>query len=174
MAKAIIWILVFILIIIGAFFIFNKNDSSSSNSAEAQNLSITPSDKSSNETGPGNEEIEESIVKDTISPQTYTIEIKPSAFWFNPRTIRIQAGDTVTFRNNGPENHWPASNSHPTHRAYPDSNIDKCNTPEATRIFDACTPIGPGETYSFIFTQKGTWHYHDHLRASLQGTIVVE
>ena len=63
------------------------------------------------------------------------IEITTSGF--NPKTITIKVGDTVTFVNKDSAQHWPASNIHPTHQTYPGSDIKKCGTSEESTIFDA-------------------------------------
>jgi plastocyanin len=176
MKKAIIWIALIFILIIGLFFIFRNDNSSNIENEKKIQIpdSINPVEEDKNIEAPDteNEVAEETILEG--EPQTHTIQIKPSAFWFSPRTLTIRAGDTVRFINQGTENHWPASNQHPTHKIYPGSDIKKCGSPEENRIFDACGPLGPGESYSFTFTQRGNWHYHDHLRASLGGTIVVE
>lgn len=78
---------------------------------------------------------------------------------YSSMNLTIDAGDTVTWRNEGSTNFWIASNVHPTHQLLPE--------------FDANRPIAPGGSYSFTFTEKGAWTWHDHLRASLTGTITV-
>jgi len=104
--------------------------------------------------------------------QMHTIEMSSSGF--SPKEITIKKGDTVKFTNVGIESRWPASAMHPTHTAYPGSSISKCNTAEASTIFDACRAYGPGETYSFKFNEVGSWRYHDHRNPSVAGTIIVE
>ena len=79
---------------------------------------------------------------------------------FEPSSLTIKAGDTVTFENKSGDDFWPASNVHPTHLLYPG--------------FDAKKPILDGGTYSFTFTKKGSWGYHNHLTPDIQGTIVVQ
>lgn len=79
---------------------------------------------------------------------------------FSPATLTVKAGSTVTFQNDDTANHWIASNPHPTHTALPG--------------FDAKKVIAPGASYSYTFTQTGTWSYHDHLNSEMTGTIVVE
>ncbi len=79
---------------------------------------------------------------------------------YEPQNLTIKVGDTVVFKNESSEYHWPASDLHPTHGAYP--------------AFDPRTPIAPGEEWSFRFTQAGAWSYHDHLRANLTGVIIAE
>lgn len=103
---------------------------------------------------------------------TKTIEI--SSAGFSPKTLTIKAGDKVTFVNKDSAAHWPASTAHPTHTVYPGSDISKCGTAAASSIFDACKGLAQNEEWSFTFTQKGSWNYHDHLNSALWGTVVVE
>jgi len=92
---------------------------------------------------------------------------------FSPNVLTINEGETVTFVNQVSRRSWPASAVHPTHTIYPGSGIGKCGGAEAGSIFDACRGLGEGESYSFTFNEVGRWGYHDHLRSSLTGTIVV-
>lgn len=89
-----------------------------------------------------------------------------------PASISITSGDTVVFQNMSSSSVWPASNAHPTHTLYPDSSIQKCGGEDV--IFDACGAMAPGQEWSFIFMEQGTWRYHNHMRPSMQGTIIVE
>lgn len=100
------------------------------------------------------------------------IEITSSGF--NPKTLAIQAGETVTFVNKDSVVHWPASNVHPAHTTYPGSSIEKCGTADEVSIFDACKTLAEGEKYSFTFTRAGRWPFHDHRNPNKGGTVVVE
>ena len=99
------------------------------------------------------------------SEETHTVEM--SSRGFSPQTLTIKKGDTVTFVNTE-GTHWPASAMHPTHTVYPESG--GCIGSK----FDACKDLAEGEEWSFVFEQTGTWKYHDHLSASLTGSIIVE
>jgi plastocyanin len=79
---------------------------------------------------------------------------------FDPATLTVASGDTVTFENESSDDSWPASDVHPTHQLYPG--------------FDAKKPLLPGDSYSFTFTKAGSWGYHNHLEPDVKGTIVVE
>jgi plastocyanin len=79
---------------------------------------------------------------------------------WEPSTLTIKSGDTVTFENDSSDDAWPASNVHPTHLLY--------------RGFDAKKPLLPGDSYSFTFTKVGSWGYHNHLEPDVQGTIDVK
>ena len=107
-----------------------------------------------------NNVIQPSVNKDN------TIEITASGF--NPSTLTISAGETVTWINRGSSQAWPASAVHPTHKDYPETG--GCIGSK----FDACKRLKPGEAYSFTFNQKGDWSYHDHLNSGSIGTIIVQ
>ena len=78
---------------------------------------------------------------------------------FVPDTVQIKKGTTITFKTSDTEPFWPASNVHPSHTGYPD--------------FDPKKPLAPSETWSFTFTEAGTYSFHDHLRPLFTGAIVV-
>lgn len=92
---------------------------------------------------------------------------------FTPSTLEVEMGKTVNFVNGSSGVFWPASAIHPTHTLYPGSSIGKCGTGEADTIFDACSSVAPGESYSFTFDEVGTWKYHNHLRPLNNGKIIV-
>lgn len=79
---------------------------------------------------------------------------------FEPREAYVRPGGTVLFSANHERSFWPASNLHPQHDIYP--------------AFDPKRALGPGEMWSFTFTEAGTYGYHDHLRAYFNGVIYVE
>lgn len=93
---------------------------------------------------------------------------------FSPSSVTVKAGETVTWVNKHTVHSWPASAMHPTHRMYPGSDINKCQSTERNLIFDACQRLEEGESYSFTFYEEGSWRYHDHLNPTHYGTVVVE
>ena len=94
---------------------------------------------------------------------------------FFPAELTIQKGETITFRNEGSQKVWPASDIHPTHTVYPGSSIQRCfDESDLSSVFDACRGLEEGEEYSFEFNETGTWRFHNHLRPSARGTIIVE
>lgn len=78
---------------------------------------------------------------------------------FSPNNLTITEGDTVLFNTNTNEAFWPASNVHPTHTAYPD--------------FDPKKPIAPNGTWSFTFTEAGSYKFHDHIVSTHEGEVTV-
>lgn len=117
------------------------------------------------------EKTEQAGQTETEKTQKFTIEITSSGF--SPAKLTIPVGSKVTFINKDSIAHWPASNVHPTHTFYPGSSIGKCGTAEQSNIFDACHGLAQGEGWSFVFNEKGSWPYHDHLNPSLGGVIEV-
>lgn len=93
---------------------------------------------------------------------------------FVPAALTVKKGDSVTWTNESGRDVWPASAMHPTHAVYPGSSISKCGTADEPTIFDACRGIPSGGSWSFVFNEMGTWRYHDHLRASVTGSVTVE
>ncbi len=78
---------------------------------------------------------------------------------FSPSHLTIKVGETVTFKNIGTTEHWPASDIHPSHEIYPE--------------FDPKQSLAPGESWSFRFEKPGVWRMHDHDDATLVGSITV-
>jgi len=88
------------------------------------------------------------------------VEVEYTDSGFTPKTITIKAGQSVRFLNTSNKLMWVSSDPHPTHTDYPG--------------FDQLTAVAKGKDYLFVFTQAGTWGYHNHLGASHAGTVVVQ
>jgi len=79
---------------------------------------------------------------------------------FSPQVLRIKKGESVTFSNMTTGGLWVASDPHPAH-----TNLSS---------FNALKAVMQGGTYTYTFTQIGSWSYHNHADASMKGTIIVE
>lgn len=79
---------------------------------------------------------------------------------FVPNTVTVPVGTTVTFTNNTENSMWVASDPHPAHTDF--------------SAFDQKEGVKKEDGYSFAFTQKGTWSYHNHLMPKNKGMVVVE
>ena len=90
--------------------------------------------------------------------EAVTMQMKDNGY--EPKNLTIKKGTKVTFVNAGTNDHWPASNIHPTHDIYPE--------------FDSMKGLKPGESWAFTFDKVGIWRYHDHLFSNLSGAITVE
>jgi plastocyanin len=83
------------------------------------------------------------------SSATTTVQIKRSAF--SPASVTINQGDSVTWTNTDTINHQVVAN----------------NGSFASPI------LGPGKSWTRTFARGGTFRYHDSLKPSLKGTVVV-
>jgi plastocyanin len=101
------------------------------------------------------------------------VTIVMSEAGFSPQEVTVTEGGVVTWVNTGGTAMWPASAFHPTHTVYPGSDINKCGTSDELNIFDSCRGIAPGGSWTFVFNDKGTWAYHDHLNPSRFGRVIV-
>lgn len=157
MAKGVVIgiLIVVVLFGIGMFFFFSSEDTSDENAQIPQENPIE------NPPIP-----EEEILVDEV-----VVSITPSGF--SPKSVEVLQGQTIVFINQDTKVHWPASAVHPTHRVYPESDIEKCKTEEKNKIFDACRGLKQGEEFRFTFNERGTWNYHDHVVSGVFGTITV-
>lgn len=78
---------------------------------------------------------------------------------FIPSEITIKKGVVVQFRNETTEDHWPASDPHPTHHFF--------------IAFDPRNPIPPNQSWKMTFAQAGDFRFHDHLYPHTRGVIHV-
>lgn len=99
-------------------------------------------------------------VREEAQPKTAAVVVTMTDEGFSPAEFTIRKGERVDFVNGSATNsYWPASDLHPTHEIY--------------SAFDPQKPIGPGETWSFVFEEVGRWKMHDHLHANIRGEITV-
>ncbi|KKR33738.1 MAG: Plastocyanin [Candidatus Gottesmanbacteria bacterium GW2011_GWC2_39_8] len=96
--------------------------------------------------------------KEVQKPEGMTVEYSENGF--SPQMVLVKAGSTVTFVNKGSDLMWVASSPHPQH-------TDLAG-------FDALKGYKTGESYTYTFTQIGTWKFHNHLNPKDFGSVVVE
>jgi len=77
---------------------------------------------------------------------------------FNPETLTVKKGTTVTVINNASRSVKFSSADHPTHRENPELNMET---------------LEPGEQGTFTPTTIGTHGFHDHLDEDKVGTLIV-
>lgn len=81
-------------------------------------------------------------------PQEFIVDIYSFTDW-QPLSLTIHVGDTITFINNDNELHWPGADPHPTHSSLP--------------AFDALGGLSKGQSYSHTFRKPGSYGHHEHL-----------
>lgn len=168
-----LFIIIGVLVVLGAGFYFY----SQKNPAQAPTL-----DSNSQTSGDAMEKKDDSTVdamekKDSTTPPTnnnggtfsgeegiegadvQVFEVSYNGSSFSPSSLKIKAGDIVTFKNTSNDELWVASNPHPVHTDYPE--------------FNSKNLIPTGQTFDFKFIKVGTWGYHNHRNTSVTGTIIV-
>ncbi len=93
-----------------------------------------------------------------------TVEV--SAQGFQPQTIRIKKGETVTWVNKDSAAHRvmadPFTNDESAHGGHHDG-------------IDSHSPLAQDESYTSTFEKTGTFNYHDQLNpTAFRGTVIVE
>lgn len=105
-------------------------------------------------------ETTKTVTKDEVMEKEEVSTIKYTDEGFEPQSVTVKVGSTVTFVNESDLDMWVASALHPTHLELPG--------------FDQLKGEPKGSTYSFTFEKKGTWKFHDHLTPKFYGSVVVE
>ncbi len=149
MNKTFTTVLILIIIVLGGYFLL-KNPKAQAPTIETPAISTSTGD-TDNSVPPVNQNV-----------ITYTNT------GYSPSTLTVQVGTTITFKSESSIAMWVASASHPTHKVYPTTGGCLGST------FDACKGIQPGDSWSFKFDIAGNWKYHDHLKPSSFGTIIVK
>lgn len=143
MKKAIIAIII-LAVIGGGVFALTRGDSKPTTTSNTP-VSSTPSSSPS------------PTAKTTDNNAAATITYTNSGF--NPSTLTVKAGTTVTIKNDSSNELVFDSDPHPVHTDDPELNIGA---------------IDPGQSKTFTPTVTGTHGYHNHQNSSDTGTLVVQ
>ena len=100
-----------------------------------------------------------SNVNISASKAATTKAVSVTATGFSPATVTVSIGTTVTWTNNAGSDVRVASDPHPTLTDLP--GLDS-------------KALAKGATYSFTFTQTGTWGYHNFLEPTQKGIVIVK
>ena len=114
--------------------------------------------------------VKETMMEDGVSSAPMSASVSYNGSSFSPVKISIKKGGTVTWTNTGDTSMWVASAQHPTHTVYAGTNLEEHCASGANDSFDQCKA---GDSYSFTFDKVDTWNYHDHLHASVFGSVEV-
>jgi plastocyanin len=89
--------------------------------------------------------------------------VEITATGLNPSTVKIPAGSQVTWKNTDAKERRISADPYPSRSSLPE--------------LDSQDPLAQGDSFSFIFEDKGTYTYHDYLNPTdkaFQGTVIVE
>ena len=169
--QKIIWAIVIVIILGGLYWWWSGSQGSTPPATQV----TTTQDQSGNSTsGSGANagtgvSVSGSVSAGTAAPTSAAVTFNGHAF--SPANVTIAQGGTVTFTSTG-GNMWVASDPHPIHNGYDGTTQEQHCAPgyAGAAPFDQCVP---GTSFTFTFNKVGTWGYHDHLSASLGGTVTV-
>lgn len=97
----------------------------------------------------------------TSAPSSVAVTVTSSGF--QPSSVQIKAGDTVTWTNTDKKAHQIAADPYPVNDSIPN--------------FDSTVILNQNDAHTHTFDVPGTYTYHDELnplKKSFHGTIVVQ
>ena len=97
------------------------------------------------------------------------MEVVIEGLVFEPDSVTIDAGDTVTWTNKDAVDHTVTSGS-PGDQGVP--GVDEATEPELDGNFDE--PLErAGSTFSFTFEERGTYSYFCRVHAAMKAVVIV-
>jgi plastocyanin len=98
-----------------------------------------------------------------IAAAQHTVQVGQNGLSYDPSSLSINTGETVTFHFNG------------AHSVTQENNLGDCIAPQ-TPLFDSGIKAA-GDDFTFTFSQPGTYHYFcevdSHCKQGMEGTIIV-
>lgn len=173
--KGLVTIIIIIAIAVVAFFMFTDNsqtevspENSVSNDALNGELGKNQTSEDTADINTESKNISDSNSIDT-TPEVIVVTYNNNGF--SPKEIVVSQGQTVRFVNESSGNMWVGSAVHPDHTAYSGTSLNKhCPDTDKT-AFDQCET---GDMYEFTFTKIGEWGYHNHIKPSAFGKVIVK
>ena len=162
MSNKIPLILIIVALFVGGVLVLSKNKNQGmtglgnqvqrSVDVEEKNEALEKEDEA-----PGKEDAEDNDEDESDKEEVTTVSLTDAGF--EPQTVNVKVGAKVEWMNNANQTRNVSSASHTTHLVYPPLNLGN---------------FEPGESVSLVFTEAGSYKYHDHLNPSKFGTVVVE
>lgn len=106
------------------------------------------------------------------SPSAGVIVLMTAKIRFEPAELKIRAGETVTWRNDGTIPHTTTDD--PTQNPVASSHPDYAQLPEGAAPWNSGL-LQPGQSFSHTFTVPGEYHYYciPHVLSGMRGMITV-
>ncbi len=95
----------------------------------------------------------------TVTQTPGTMAVTIQNFAFNPASVTLSRGSTVTWTNQDSTAHQIIN--------------DATAAAGQGQLFES-NPLSQGQSYSFTFQQAGTFPYHCNIHPSMKGTIIVQ
>jgi plastocyanin len=145
MKKITIYIIIILVIIIGAVYFLISSPKSSIQTNQEQGPTT--------QTSPASVVTQPEVISPVTAPETTlaeTYNVSAVNFSFSPAVLNINKGDTVIWTNEDSAPHQIAGKS-----------------------FNGSV-MSKGQTYSFIFNNIGTFDYYCAIHPSMKGTVIVK
>lgn len=95
-----------------------------------------------------------------VTPLPKEVSVELTDDGFTPEEVTIEAGSAVRWTNTSSANRATVnSDDHPTHKKFPELNLGE---------------FQKGSTLVHIFTNAGTYTYHNHFNPKQTGTVIVQ
>jgi plastocyanin len=146
MKNAVI-VVIILAVLGGGAVLISKNTGNKTPDNSKSTTSQTSSSTQSNST----------VISNTDQNSADTITYSDNGF--NPKSLTVKAGDTVTIKNTSSGPLQFDSDPHPAHTDDTELNVGTVN---------------PGQSMTFRPTAKGTHGYHNHLNPGDTGTLIVQ
>ena len=144
-------------LLLGGVFVLSKNQNKMAPITQDQQAAIEEEAEGTEEAM--EEETDEEALEGDEDKAAEDIEVTVTDTGFEPQTITVKAGTKVVWENHTQVTADVSSAQHPTHLVYPPLNLGN---------------FEPDKTVELVFSEPGTYKYHDHLNPSMFGTVVVE
>ena len=142
-------VLIIVLLVAGGFLLVNRTE----------NNNQAPSPQTPVQTVSSPTPAEETATPTPEATKQKEAMVTLSKNGFSPKTVTVKTGDKVFWKNESGETATVNSAPHPIHTTYPKLNLGN---------------FEDGETLELIFTDPGTYNYHNHLNVSQTGSVIVE
>ena len=96
--------------------------------------------------------------KETVVPEKKRVEILYDGVTFNPKSVSLNLGDSISVKNKSTAAMEIAMGKHPSH--------------QELKGFEEKV-VKRGEDYTFTIEEKGQFEFHDHLKPKVLGVITV-
>ncbi|PIP86448.1 hypothetical protein COV42_00955 [Candidatus Campbellbacteria bacterium CG11_big_fil_rev_8_21_14_0_20_44_21] len=167
--KTLVWIVIIIIVVVLGFLVLRNGDDASNETSLGETESapevLAPEAENAEEAAQG----EEGTLVDGILEKEEFRLVSYTDTGFSPKEITIEKGEVVRFVNNSSGEMWVASAIHPTHALYPTKGENDC----LGSSFDQCKATASGSFWEFTFDAEGEHGYHNHVKASDFGRVVV-
>lgn len=171
-------VVVLVVIVLGALFFFMRQPAATQTAQAPAVTNAMPEAAMATNTpaAPAAGTVTSTSTSTTMANMPKGVTITYTNSGFSPATVSVAAGQKVTFVNESSERMWVASDEHPIHTGYDGTSVmQHCanKAPTGTNVFDECTAVAKGGSFTFMPLKTGSWNYHNHANDSRTGTLTV-